>query len=341
MTTRRTFIKNASLAAGGFLLGGCLSGRREGLEYVVGHGKYRYRINKKWGELDRSRFFIKDAHEMVQDKQGRFLLLTNDTRNNILIYGPGGNLIDSWGTTFPGGHGLTLNEEGEEEFLYICDYERHQVVKTTLEGKELLTLSYPKEAGKQYYTEAKQYKPTETAIAPNGDIYVVDGYGRQNVIVYDAQGKFKFIFGGLTSFFNAHGICLDNRNPDQPELLISGRAKNCLFRYTLEGKSVGEIPLHGAFINRAVIKGNQVYLSVLKSASDESGTSGFVMILDKHNQVISCPGGSDPETPRKIGFHQTSNLFQHPHDVCVDKDENLYIPQWNSGGISPIQLIRV
>jgi peptidylamidoglycolate lyase len=34
-------------------------------------------------------------------------------------------------------------------------------------------------------------------------------------------------------------------------------------------------------------------------------------------------------------------VFQYPHDVCVDRDENLYIAQWNSGNTYPIKLERV
>jgi hypothetical protein len=34
-------------------------------------------------------------------------------------------------------------------------------------------------------------------------------------------------------------------------------------------------------------------------------------------------------------------LFQYPHDVCIDKDENIYVAQWNSGNTYPIKLVRV
>jgi hypothetical protein len=31
----------------------------------------------------------------------------------------------------------------------------------------------------------------------------------------------------------------------------------------------------------------------------------------------------------------------HPHDVCVDNDENIYVPQWASKKSYPIKLERV
>jgi len=34
-------------------------------------------------------------------------------------------------------------------------------------------------------------------------------------------------------------------------------------------------------------------------------------------------------------------IFKHPHDVCVDDDENLYVCQWNAGQSYPIKLLRI
>ena len=66
-------------------------------------------------------------------------------------------------------------------------------------------------------------------------------------------------------------------------------------------------------------------------------------ILNKKNQLISAPGGSMPvyENGKLKRMHQAVKVFQHPHDVCVDEDENLYVAQWNAGKTYPIKLIRV
>ena len=70
----------------------------------------------------------------------------------------------------PGAHGLSIATEGSEQFLFLTDSEINKVYKTTLDGKVLLELDYPKEVPD--YKEANQFKPTEVAIAPNGDFYV-------------------------------------------------------------------------------------------------------------------------------------------------------------------------
>src|SRR5690606_35013492 len=38
---------------------------------------------------------------------------------------------------------------------------------------------------------------------------------------------------------------------------------------------------------------------------------------------------------------QAEKIFVHPHDVCVDRDENVYVAQWASGKVYPYKFIRV
>ena len=74
-----------------------------------------------------------------------------------------------------------------EDVLFICDNDLHQVIKTTVDGRVLMKLDYPQEINA--YSKANEYIPTETAIAPNGDIYVADGYGKDFIIQYDHKGN--------------------------------------------------------------------------------------------------------------------------------------------------------
>ncbi|WP_411029817.1 6-bladed beta-propeller [Spongiimicrobium sp. 3-5] len=345
MMPRRKFIKQTSLATLGMASLNAFPGSLSHSEdAIIGHGSHRYKIDVNWGLLNSKRFPVKDCHEMVQDAKGRILLLTNHTKNNVLIYDKSGKLLQSWGTEYPGAHGLTLHNENGTEFLYICDNERHEVIKTTLEGKVIQVFPFPQETGK--YDKKEQYVPTETTIAANGDVYVADGYGSQYITHYDAKGNIKGIFGGKGNeehlFNNAHGICIDDRNPKNPTLLITARQQNKLKRFTLDGEYLNSIDLPGAYICRPVIHNKHVYLATIWSGDGSEGT-GFVSILDENNKLISAPGGSAPvyENNSLNPMYQTLKVFRHPHDVCVDDDENLYIAQWNSWGTYPIKLYRV
>jgi DNA-binding beta-propeller fold protein YncE len=298
-----------------------------------------------WGRLDEKEYPVKDCHEMVISQSGLLYLLTNDTRNNILMYDRSGELKGAWGNTYPGAHGLTLHNENGTEFLYITDCERRQVIKTTLTGKEVMVLNYPKESG--VYISSDQYKPTETAIAPNGDIYVTDGYGLQYVIQYDYKGQYIRHWGGQGNGFDqldcVHGIAIDLRNPYNPTLLITSRNHNSLKRFSLDGSYITTISLPGSFVCRPVVHKKNIYCAVFRSGTNQNFGSGYITILDENDQVVSTPGGTAPiyrdgqlQAQKKEG-----NVFIHPHDVCVDEEGNLYVAQWNSNKTYPIKLERV
>lgn len=339
---RRKFVKNSSFAMAGIICSRHINLQQD---QILGHQNKRYRIDTHWSKADVSKNPVNDCHEMVQDSKGRILLLTNETRNNVLIYDKNGKLLSWWGTSYPGAHGLTIFNENGTDVLFICDNNRHQVIKTTIDGRELMVLDYPKETGQ--YSKAEEYVPTETAIAPNGDIYVADGYGKDFVIVYDSKGRYKSHFGGrgkdASNLLNAHGITVDLRNKNAPSLLVTSRQENAFKRYDMEGRYLSTIALPGAWVCRPVIKGDYLHAAVLQTNDRQGKGSGFVTILDKNDKVISNPGGSAPAYDAgQLGtLSQATNTFIYPHDVCIDDEENMYVSQWNSGKLYPFKLSPV
>lgn len=348
---RREFLKKSGAA----MMGGALFpeiwikksfARKKGI--ILGHNSHRYRVIEGWGTLDAGKNPVNDCHEMVEDAQGRLILLTNEARNNILIYDKSGKLLEKWGNTYPGGHGLTISNEGGEQFLFITDTERNQVVKTDLKGKEIFKFDYPKETGQYAYPD--QFLPTETTVNPeNGDIYIADGYGLNFITQYSHKGEYIRHFGGRgtanETFDCCHGVLVDTRNSKNPTLLVTDRSHMQLKRFTLDGKYLATIPVPGSFICRPVIKGKNIYAAVYRSTSQEYPNSGYITIFNEKDKVISTPGGTPPEYIDNVLQEQRKNRtfkgFMHPHDVCVDSDENLYIPQWNSEKTYPIKLERV
>ncbi|MDF3076491.1 MAG: 6-bladed beta-propeller [Sphingobacteriaceae bacterium] len=339
---RRKFIQSSTAATASLLIMKDLFAKDKGVIY--GHNDMRYRMDASWGQLDFAKYPVNDCHEMVQDKKGRIILLTNETKNNILIYNKSGKLLGSWGHDFPGGHGLTIADENGTEYLYITDIVKHQVYKTTMDGKILLTIDLPLDAG--IYTEAKQFLPTEIAVDTNGDFFIADGYGAQYVLHYDATGKLKGYFGGRgegdAHLDNAHGIVIDRRY-GTPTLLVTDRKRNCFKRFSMDGKLQEVIKLPGACVCRPVIKGDHLYAAVLRSPDMKQVGSGFTTILDKSNKVVSNIGGTEPvyKDGQLQPMAQAEKIFVHPHDVCVDDDENLYVAQWASGKVYPYKFRRV
>lgn len=342
---RKQFIQQSSVLSAGALLAPSILRGSAPEDVILGHNNKRYRLHTKWSKLNAAQTPVKDCHEMVQDKRGRIILLTNETKNNVIIYDRSGKLVKAWGHEYPGAHGLTLFNENGQDVLFICDNNRHQVIKTTVDGKVLMTLDYPKETGQ--YAKADEYIPTETIIASNGDIYVADGYGKDIITQYDHKGKYIRHFGGKGdtegSLNNAHGICIDNRDKKNPCLVVSSRMQNAFKRYTMDGKYIDTISLPGAWVCRPVVHGDYLYAAVLQSNAQQWKQSGFVIILDKNYKVVSNLGGNLPAYNNNIPeeMQQTTKVFQYPHDVCIDNDENIYVAQWNSGQVYPYKLSPV
>ena len=302
------------------------------------HNEKKYTWDKNWLYGNANLPKVKDCHEMVFTGDKDIILLTNDTRNNFIRMSKSGKIKAHYGNEFPGGHGLTIGGVKGDEFLLVTDTDRHQFFKTTLYGKIIKTWNYPRESEK--YQNESEFIPTETAVTSNGEIYVADGYGAQYISHYDKDGKLKNVFGGRgleeKHLDNAHGICIDTRN-STPTLIITDRNRCCFKRFSIDGKYLETISLPGANVCRPVIKGDYLYAAVLTSGSTGNAETGFVIILDKDNKLISAPGGSTPAYDGKMckESYQTVQLFKHPHDVLVDDEGSLYVCQWNSGQVLP------
>lgn len=337
---RKEFIQKTMMASASFYITRDLMAKTKGPVY--GHNEKRYRFNQAWGKLNPDKTPVNDCHEMVQDSKGRILLLTNETKNNIIVYNKSGKLLQSWGNEYPGAHGLTIQKNGNEDYLFITDTNRHQVYKTDLNGKLIFTIDPPKEL----YPKQEQFVPTETTVLDNGEFYIADGYGAQHILHYDANGKLINHFGGRgdgdAHLDNAHGICVDHRGAIT-SLLVTDRSRNAFKRFSLDGKLLEVIKLPGACVCRPVIKGDYLYAAVLRSPNLNTEASGFVTVLNKENKVVSNLGGSEPvyKDGQLQAMSQQQKLFTHPHDVCVDDEGSIYVAQWASGKVYPYKFSPV
>lgn len=368
MNSRRRFIQHSALVSAAFLARpgyglSLLPDNTKPEDTIIGQGEYKYKVDKDWAKISVNTNPLFNCHEMVQDSKGRLIMLGDNIKNNILIFDKSGKLLDFWGNAFPGGHGLSISREGEEDFLFITDCgwfqdktgkwtkQAGQVVKTSVDGRLMFAIGHPRTIG--VYKADEAFMPTETAIAPNGDIYVADGYGSDYIIQYDSNGKYIRHFGGHNNankehnLVNAHGVCIDLRDKNNPSLICTSREENCFKIFTLDGKYKKRIDLPGMYICRAVIDDKNIYAGVCWSkdaAGKRFSNSGFVTILNEQDKVISNPGGTAPvyknDTLEQV--MQASNpVFQHGHDVCVDDDKNLYVCQWNANHTAPVKLTRV
>lgn len=326
---------------------------------ILGHGSLKYKVYKDWGKLDKNKYPIKNCHAMVQKKDGDFIALCDDNKHNFLLYAPDGTLKNAWMKEFPGAHGLEIFEENGKEMLIVVDggwavrqgkqyKETGRVAKTDINGQLVFGFGHPQTVGA--YKPGQKFMPCDAAVAPNGDIYISDGYGSQYVLQYDQHGRFIRKFGGKSDpdkrahLSGAHGISIDNRDPKNIKLIVSSRSSNQLKFFTLDGKFLETVDLPGAYGGQAVVHNGHLYVGACWSKQNGTGkrlsNSGFVVILNEKNKVVSCPGGSEPKyvDGKLQPMYQTEKTFLHVHDLCVDRDGNIFVVQWNAAGAYPIKL---
>ncbi|MCF6284669.1 MAG: peptidyl-alpha-hydroxyglycine alpha-amidating lyase family protein [Candidatus Hydrogenedentes bacterium] len=168
------------------------------------------------------------------DSKGRVWLF-NRADPPVQVYSPAGDFLFSWGDgLFKGPHYLRIDHEGN---VWTTDFRRHLVRKFTQEGKLLLTLGTPDEAGDD---ESHLSGPTDVAVSPTGDVFVSDGYGNNRVVHFDRDGNFVKSFGGLGvdagQLSQPHSIAMDSKGL----LYVCERNNGRIQIFNQAGKSLGQ-----------------------------------------------------------------------------------------------------
>jgi DNA-binding beta-propeller fold protein YncE len=320
--SRRDLLKTAAAAVSGPTL--LLASKA----VTLGGGEHTYEFIGDWARLPSSRQFGY-THGVVIDSQDR-IVIHNRSRDAIAIFDRDGKFVKSWGEDFElGAHGLLLNKEGNTEYLYLADPERHLVAKTTLDGERLWVLRYPRESNA--YEREEQYKPTNAAVAPNGDIYIADGYGLSWIHQYNSKAEYIRSWGGkgreAGQLDCPHGIWIDTRGPD-PVVTVADRSNQRLQRFTLEGKHIG-------FVNDELRR--PCHFDQRNGELLIPDLYGRLTIFDKNNKLITHLGDNPdvwktkgwPNIPHEI---RETGRFVSPHAACWDGQGNIYVVEWVADG---------
>jgi hypothetical protein len=337
--TRREFVVTAvAAAAAPTLLGmGDKSGSKPP---ILGDGEHRYEAIHDWGGLPAG---IKygNTHGVCVDSQGNIYIhhtvnAASESLDTMVVFDHDGKFVRSWGRQFKGGaHGLSIRTEGSEEFLYLCDYAHGIVSKRTLKGEEVFTLGYPAESDAykpKDKTSTVPYRPTNVALAPNGDIYVGDGYGSSFINQYNSKAEFVRSFGGFGTGEDQldcpHGLWIDTRG-DTPMLVVTDRGNSRLQRFTLEGKHVDFILGTSKMPCNLYERNGEVVMPDLLSK---------VIILDRKNNVVASLGEGEYSkaewaTARNCAHGAfVPGRFVCPHGACFDHEGNIFVVEWVETG---------
>jgi sugar lactone lactonase YvrE len=328
-STRRSFLAAATAAAPA-IWAQSKSGSRLP---VIGSGDYQYEVIHDWGEVPAG-IAYGNTHGVCEDAQGNIYIhhtvnKTSESRDAMVVFDARGKFVRSWGPDFKGGaHGLHIRKEGSAEYLYLCDTQRGLMVKTTLAGEEVMKIAYPTESKAYAPSEdgkPVKFSPTNIAIAPNGDLYIADGYGSSYINQYDAKGKYIRTFGGKGKEAGKldcpHGLTIDARGA-QPQLLVADRANNRLQYFTLAGEHVKFVE----GVNLPCHFGERKGVMVVPDLASR------VTLIDRENRVIEHLGEDKESDSRKLRTKARTEFlpgkFVCPHSACFDHEGNIFVVEW-------------
>ena len=328
-SSRRAFLQRTGLAAAAFsaapyILAQDKTGTRRP---VIGSGEHQYEVIHDWGELPAGHVYG-NTHGVAVDQEG-FIHIKHtvgkgaQVEDAIVVFDVTGKFVRSWGKQYKGGaHGLHLSREGNEEFFYLCDPKRHIFAKTTLEGKEMWRKWAPEQC--TGYAFPGEFNPTNIAIAPNGDIFVADGYGKSFIHQYDRDTKYIRSFGGKGSEPGRvdcpHGLMVDTRGTE-PMLVVADRSNHRLQNFTLDGQ-------HAGFVTGNVLE--PCHFHTQGKLMVVPDLHARVTLLDDKFQTVAQLG----EGPGYTGLreltrdHFVPGQFVAPHSAYFDPEGNIFVVEW-------------
>ena len=128
------------------------------------------------------------------------------------VFTTDGKPVKTWGDAglFNLAHSVHVAADGA---IWATDPQAHVVHKFSTDGKQLLTLGKKGTAGDDASRDTFN-QPNGLGFAPNGDVYVSDGYVNSRVVHFTADGKFVRIIGGKKGSAAGelqvpHGVAID------------------------------------------------------------------------------------------------------------------------------------
>ena len=173
-----------------------------GTAITVGLGERRYLVERPWG-------VVPDGMRLGQFSKiavapGGEVYLFQRFDPPVVVFDRDGNVVRSWGEgMIADGHGILVTDDDR---VLLVDRGGHQVMAFTPSGELLFTI------GERHHPryQAPFNHPTDVAVAPNGDLYVSDGYGNARVHWFSPDGTLKRSWGepgrGPGQFMTPHGI---------------------------------------------------------------------------------------------------------------------------------------
>ena len=262
--------------------------------------------------------------EIGVDSAGNIYVSVQEKDAGIQVYGPDGKFIKALPLP-PSLHGFVIRKNDEGEFIYAAVLGESRFIKCKLDGTVVLEIkkeAFPAEQS------AKGLKLTNCDIAPNGDIYIVDGYGQSWIFQFDKTGKFKKVFGGPVApynFKNTHKIFIDHRF-SPARIVALDRGNNRMLHLDLDGDIIGIIADKDLR--------NPSSASFFGDLMCVAEIAGRVSVWDKNNKLVAELGANPVKTntPKIEPKDWQQGTVTSPHGITFDASGNILETEWNQWG---------
>ncbi len=349
--SRRDFLRVGAKSAAGIWVTGltnsCASRKPAPPSARIGSGRHTFEAVDGWGRLPNDLNYGFGCGIAV-DSRDNVYVTSRSTQPCVAIFDRHGRLLETWSNDFgekiglntarikDTAHGLYWSRERDGEFFYWTENSPaakadqntpgigRRVYKTDLRGKILYEIGNVAREG----STAQRFdwtNPTDVAVAPNGDIYVVDGYGSQRVSRFDKNFRHLRTIGGRSSkpgpeaepgtFNTCHGVWVNTLRRSGPELYIADRHNDRLQVFDLE--------LNFKRIIKGVVR-NPCCFYQHKDCLYIPDLASRVTILDADDQLIAHLGDGKGAADNRTN----PALFAAPHALCVDSRGALYTVEW-------------
>jgi DNA-binding beta-propeller fold protein YncE len=216
---------------------------------------------------------------VAMDQDGTiYVLQRDDTADPVIAVNRAGRVLRSWGKgMFKIPHAIRIDPQGN---LWTVDAGNSMVYKFTRNGEKLMEISVGEQPeGKSGFTGT-----TDIAFAPNGHLYISDGYGNARVLEYTAEGKRLKQWGnagtGPGQFRQPHGIAIDH----QGTVYVADRQNGRLQRFDLNGKYLGEWDNLGMVTTVGYREGSLWIGTQLRN--EPTSADGWLMKIDQKSGKI-------------------------------------------------------
>jgi hypothetical protein len=214
-------------------------------DIIMASGPFRYAVNHEWARLPDHIVWGK-THAVAVDRHDRVFIAhtscaASPSKDTVVVFDADGRYLFSWGEAFyEHAHGLTLiHEDGKERLLLVDD--RKGIFKCTLEGVVLAHIGRPD----FFEKEGLKFGPANVSVAPNGDLYLADGYGSALVLRFNSRGELLQRFGGWGAGEEdtrwAHGSFIAEVD-GAPLLHVAVDDPSLIKRFTLDGAFHSRMP---------------------------------------------------------------------------------------------------